>query len=245
MVSLNTAVNYLLLRGASEISGFGRSKMRTVVAACLGGLYSGICLIGGHSLSGMMIVRCVILIIVSVIAFGISVQSLRSGIVFMILNFSLEGVLQLINQVNEITMTFCACVISLLCRFAISGSPMRKRLISVIINYRGKAVKIKALHDTGNSLVDPISGEKMLVINHAVASELTGLTKEELASPINTLREGRVGGMWLVPFSSVGNANGLMLAIRFSDAILDGKPVSIVAALAAEGLEDYDALIGG
>ena len=170
---------------------------------------------------------------------------MKSGIIFLILILSLEGALQIINRSDEITITFCACVILLLWRFVICGLPMRKNMISVIIKYHGKVIKIKAFRDTGNSLIDPISGEKMLVISHRIASELTGLSKEDLAAPINTISEGRVRGLWLVPFSSVGNAEGLMLAIRFSDVLLEGKHVSIVAALAAEGLNDYDALIGG
>lgn len=245
VMGLHTVVNYLLLLGTSRISGNQGNRLRLCFAAAWGGLFSGLSLIRGQFLPPPIVARIIEILIIGVIAFGIGKEALRRMLVFLFLNLSLDGMFQLTQRTEEIIIILCAAIISFVCRFLSISGAVRSRFSKIEIHHCGNTIKFNALRDTGNSLIDPVTGENMLVIGPRIASALTGLTKEELASPINTLHRGRVRGLWLVPFSSVGNSGGLMLAMRFPDSVLDGRHYNFVAALASEGLDDYDALIGG
>jgi hypothetical protein len=52
----------------------------------------------------------------------------------------------------------------------------------------------------------------------------------------------------LIPFRSVGNAGGFLLAKRFDQVVIGGKQQSALVAFAADGLGNggiYQALTGG
>lgn len=245
MMALNAVVNYLLLHGAASVSGVSTKNGRIFVGAFAGGLYGGICVVYGETVAAANVVRLLILGVIGIISFGLDRQSMRAVLLFFIHNITLDGIMELTRRTDSVSMIIASGTIAMLCRFLRIESVSEKRFAKIVINYRGKAVALNAFHDTGNSLIDPITGERMLVISSQAACELTGLTKQELASPINTLCQRRIRGLRIVPFSSVGKENGLMLAMRFSDASVDGKPVKIVAAFASEGMNEYDALMGG
>ena len=77
---------------------------------------------------------------------------------------------------------------------------------------------------------------------------MTGLTFQQLQHPMETLMLHPVPGLRLIPYRSVGNAGGFLLAKRFADVTIGDKKQSAMVAFAAEGLgkgEIYQALTGG
>ena len=81
-----------------------------------------------------------------------------------------------------------------------------------------------------------------------IASRLTGLTREQLRHPLETLGCQPMPGLRLVPYHSIGNGGSFLLAKRFEDVTIGGKKQSALVAFAAEGLgtgEIYQALTGG
>ena len=244
-MGLYAAVNYLLLRGAAIVSGVRTKNSRITFGVLIGGVYGGLCVVYGESAAAANTVRFLVLALTGIISFGLHRQSIRAALLLIILNLTLDGITELTHKTDSISLIIASGIIAVICRFLRFDSISEKRFTQIVINHRGKAVALNAFHDTGNSLMDPITGERMVVIGPRAACALTGLTKEELASPITTLCQGRIRGLRIVPFSSVGNENGLMLAMRFSDVRVDGKPANIVAAFAAEGMNEYDALMGG
>ena len=88
----------------------------------------------------------------------------------------------------------------------------------------------------------------MLIISADVASRLTGLTQTQLRNPMETLVLPPISGLRLIPYRSVGNAGGFLLAKRFADVTIGEKKQSALVAFASEGLgkgEIYQALTGG
>ena len=111
-----------------------------------------------------------------------------------------------------------------------------------------KSASLIALKDTGNTLRDPLTGEPVLVVSASIAGRLTGLTEQQLKNPLETLSSRIVPGLRLIPYHSIGNAGGFLLAKRFEDVVIAGKRKSALVAFAAEGLgngEIYQALTGG
>ena len=111
-----------------------------------------------------------------------------------------------------------------------------------------KSANLIALKDTGNTLRDPLTGEPVLVISASVAGRLTGLTEQQLKNPLETMASCFLPGLRLIPYHSIGNAGGFLLAKRFEDVVIAGKRKSTLVAFAAEGLgngEIFQALTGG
>ena len=88
----------------------------------------------------------------------------------------------------------------------------------------------------------------MLVIPPWAARKLTGLTDDQLQNPMETMMTPAGAGLRLIPFRTVGQGSGMMLAMRFSDVIVAGKSRSTIVAFSAEYFDRgtaYQALTGG
>lgn len=101
-------------------------------------------------------------------------------------------------------------------------------LVPVEITVEGRAVRLTALLDTGNTLRDPLTGAPVLPVE---AGALRPLFPEALWPDILALAEGdfsRIGaltphGSWtarlrLIPFTSLGEQNGLLVGFK-ADAV--------------------------
>ena len=103
-----------------------------------------------------------------------------------------------------------------------------------------------SVEDTGNLLRDPITGRQVLVVGGDVALELTGLTQEQLRSPVESI--GALPGLRLIPYRNVGNSSGFLLALRLQNVKIGKWKGSTLVAFAPEGLSSegaYQALTGG
>ena len=111
--------------------------------------------------------------------------------------------------------------------------------------YGKKHLSLTALQDTGNTLRDPITGCQVLVVGADVARELTGLSYEQLRTPVESV--GALPGLRLIPYHSVGS-NSFMLAMRMQKVKIGKWQGSSLVAFAPEGLNAegaYQALTGG
>ena len=120
--------------------------------------------------------------------------------------------------------------------------------IPVKLCYGGKNVCLTALRDTGNTLRDPVTGEQVLVAGADVAWELLGLNSQQLKDPVTTVAAGKHSGLRLVPYRSVGQPAGLMLAARMGESVVGGKKMRPVVAFSPENLGgggEYRMLTGG
>ena len=116
----------------------------------------------------------------------------------------------------------------------------------VELNYKGQKVCVWALHDTGNSLKDPITGNPVLVVGPKVAERLVGLTQNQLENPIDAV--GDIPGLRLIPYHTVGQDKGILLGIRLPNIKIGKWQGSSVVAFAPCGLgekQTYQALTGG
>jgi len=83
------------------------------------------------------------------------------------------------------------------------------------------------------------------VIGADAAQQLTGLTREQLLTPVETI--GILPGLRLIPYHSVGSS-GFLLALRLRDVKIGSWRGSTLVAFAPERLSmegAYQALTGG
>ncbi len=247
VVFLNFAVDFLLLLGTNRLAGFPAGAGRCAAGAALGGLYAFGCLLPGFHFLGNCFWRTVSLGLMGAIAFGCSRSALRRCCVFLLLAMALGGVAVSMGRQSVPEVILWAAVLWGLCALASGSGPGAAQYRILKLTLGEHTLTVTALHDTGNTLRDPITGEPAAVIGPQAACRLTGLTQQQLRHPLQTLTEGVLPGLRLIPYRSVG-AGGMLLAMKIADAEVDGKKQSLLVAFAPEGLgqgELYQALTGG
>lgn len=242
----NFMVDFFLLLGTNQLSGFPAAPGRCCAAAAIGGIYSGLCLLPELRFLGNLLWRTVSLGLMGTVAFGFRDDAVKRTGVFLLLTMALGGLALSFGRSSWPSVVLSAGGLWMLCRISFDGTAGRREYLPLELTREGKTVKMTALRDTGNTLRDPITGERVLVISPEAAHTLTGLTVQELQHPLEHL--GRLPGLRLIPYRAVGTEGGFLLALRFEEARIGGKRRSIIAAFAPGGFgkgEAFQALAGG
>lgn len=248
VVLLNFLVDFLLLLGTNRLAGFPVEPGRSAAAAGLGSVYAAGCLVPGFRFLAGNLWRLVCLAGMAAVAFGWNRSALKRGGVFLLLSMALGGIALCFGSGKFVSLVLAAAGVWLLCRVAFGETVGGREYVTLEIR-RGEArVKLTALADSGNTLRDPLTGEQVLVIGPAAAETLTGLTREQLRTPLETLAARPLPGLRLVPYRAVGQAGGMLLAMRFEDVVVGKRRRKALVAFAPDGLGDgkmYQALTGG
>ena len=245
---INFLVDFLLLLGTNRLCGYPPGWGRAALAAGAGGIYGGLCLLPEFHFLGNTLWRIVSLTGISLVAFGFSKSALRRGVVFSLLSMALGGIALGIGGGGFWALVASAAAISIMCMVGFREKIGSVSYVTVELSYEGKRMKLTALQDTGNALRDPVTGRTVLVVGADVARELTGLTYQQLRSPINTITQAPLPGLRLIPYHTVGQPAGLLLALRLQNVKIGNWTGSSLVAFAPDGLSRegaYQALTGG
>lgn len=244
---LNFLVDLLLLMGTDRLMGYPAAPGRGALAAALGAVYSGICLMPGFLFLSNLAWRVVFLGFMAGIAFGWNRSALYRGGVFVVLSMALGGIAMGFGTADLTALALAAAVLWLLCRVC-AGRVGEQTYVPVTLRYGNRQMKLLALRDTGNTLRDPLTGEQVLVAGADVARELLDLSEEQLRHPVETLARGTLPGLRLVPYRAVGQPGGMLLAMRFPESVIGKHRGSPLVAFAPQVLgrgEAYQMLTGG
>ncbi len=245
---INFSVDLLLLLAVNHISGRPAPIGRYFLAAAIGGVYGGACTLPGFAFLGNPLWRLVILGTISLIAFGFCKNCIHEGALFMLLRMALGGIVQAMGEEKMSSLLLGATFLLGLCAFGFRGKMSHQEFVEVELFARGKQEKLLALRDTGNGLRDPITGQNVLVADAESARTLFGLNKQQLRCPIETVAAGIIPGLRLIPYRTVGQSAGMLVAIRLDQVRIGKWQGSTLVAFAPEGLgenETYRALTGG
>lgn len=248
VVLLNFLVDLLLLLGTNRLSGFPSDWRRLLAASGLGAIYAGSCLLPGFRFLGNLFWRLTSLGLMAVLAFGWNRSMPKRCGVFVILSLALGGIAMGAEHLTFRGLLLSAGALWVLSRIAFGGRVGSQEYIPLTIIWQGRRVELIALRDSGNTLRDPVTGEQVLVISAQAAQRLTGLTREQLCAPLETLAARPIPGLRLIPYHAVGSGGAMMLALRFEDVRLGTGKRSALVAFAPEGLGRGDmvqALTGG
>lgn len=265
---LNAVLDYGLLAGAVRLRG-GALTRRLFFAALLGGAFALVSLYPLpliHGVAG----RFFGLLLMTACAYGISLEALRRGVLFLLLSLSLCGIQAVLSElfswgtvvyqggvllmVSWRSLVASAALLYGVCT-ALSGVAQGRRRIYLRtqVTAGGRTMSFRALSDTGNFLRDPLTGKPVVLADSVVAASLLGLEREALRHPAETLP--KLASRWpelqprLIPYSTVGTGRGLLLGIRCQE-LLVGKQRrhgGILAFSPEEVSEDgsYHGLAGG
>ena len=242
VMGLCFVVDGLLLVGTAGLNQERCSVGNTVLSAALGALYGGACLLPQTAFLGKGLWRLAVLVLMGTVAFGFGKESIRSTALFALLNMAAGGLAMMLHGESSV---FAVAAILFLLMMLLRKRP--GRCVPVVIGWGEEKLELLALRDTGNTLLDPVSGERVLVVGSQIAQKLLGLTKHQLFDPVNTLQTCPVPGLRLIPYRAV-SGQGFLLAMRLPDVQIGNRKRSAVVAFAPAGLdgeERFQALTGG
>lgn len=244
---LNFAVDYLLLQATARLAGVRPRRGRLLTGAVLGAAYSGGCFLPGFAFLAALHWRAVFLALLGILAFGWRKSTWRQTGVFLVLSLALGGMAELLGTAGPGRLLLCAGLLWLSCTLLLGSAAASRCLVPLDITRDGKTLHLTALQDTGNTLRDPVTGEQVLIIGEADCQKLTGLTRQQLEKPLDTLEQAPLGGLRLIPYRDVGRQSGLLLGMRMQNILLGGRrrPSIVAFAPSSVGGTDYQALAGG
>ena len=248
MLLLNFAVDFLLLLGTNRLMGSPGATLRCALAALFGSVYAVLCLCSPNGFLSNTFWRVIVLGSMAVIAFGFKTSAISKGTVFLLLSMALGGIAMGLDRKGFVSLVSAAAALFMLCVFGLRHMTFPKEKIPVEIHYRKKVWKLYALHDTGNSLRDPISGQQVLILSADVAREIMGLTAHELNTPIQTVQQQLHPVLRLIPYRTVGQSGGMLLAAQMDQVLVGGQKAGRLVAFAPQILDSqstYQALAGG
>lgn len=245
VVILNFLVDFLLLLGTNRLAGYRGEPGRCALAATLGGVYAGACMLRGFHFLGNTFWRVCVLGLIALCAFGFEKSAWKRCGLFLLLSMALGGAAMCFHRRDALALILGAGGIWLLCRIGFGGRVGRQEYVPLRLSHGGNTVQLTALRDSGNTLRDPVSGEEVFIIGAEAAEKLTGLTKEQLRRPLDTLAEHPVPGLRLIPFHGVGGG-GMLLAVRIRETMVGGRMQPAIIAFSWEDIGrggEYQALV--
>ena len=243
---LNAGLDLGLLAGAGRLLGgpLRRRLLRAVAGGggrALGGALALLALLPVPALSGLP-GRTLGLVLLTACAYGVSLDALRQGVLFLGLSLALCGVQAALAElfawgavlfrggvllpVSWRSLAVSAALLYGACA-ALSGAVReRKRLLlRTQATAAGRTVSFRSLADTGSFLRDPLTGRPVLA-----------RARPELQPR-------------LIPFCTVGTERGLLLGVRCQELLVgrERRSGGILAFAPGEVSEDgsYHGLTGG
>jgi stage II sporulation protein GA (sporulation sigma-E factor processing peptidase) len=267
---LNGLVDYLLLRVCAKLTLSPLYRKRLLLAGAFGGAYAVWSLLPGWTFLGCLLWRCVSTGLLCFVAFGRSRMLLRQSLVLLLLAAAFSGLVLLLTELFSAPAALIGGTVyyplSLGVLILTAGGSYGLiswglgRLMQhggdveqVELTLLGKTLRLTALHDTGNTLKDPLSGCPVLVTDWQVlASLIPGLSQAAFSSPqdlVTRLRETKPElSPRLIPYKTVGVGHGLLLALRPEEVKISGKQETLLIAFSPVAVSDgggYQALLGG
>lgn len=98
------------------------------------------------------------------------------------------------------------------------------------IKFKGKEILVKTMIDTGNMLKEPISGNPVIIVEHTVLydiipKEILNHLEDILGGDFNQIEEKirneYSSKLKLIPFSSLGKQNGMLLGIKAEKVLIE------------------------
>ena len=242
---LSALIDFLLLWSVCQIYSQPLQLGRLVIAAALGGIHAGWCLLPGFHFLGNILWHLVFLVIKGIVAFQCQWRALRPCGMFLLISMALSGVVSIIGSDSVWTLAVGGGIVGIMCLLLARGGVISE-YVPIELLYGQKHLQLTALRDTGNTLRDPLTGRSVLVIGAEAACQLTGLTKEQLSRPVESINA--IPGLRLIPYRTIGQPSGFLLALHLQKVKIGNWQGSSLVALAPEcvGSEStYQALTGG
>ncbi len=272
---LNLAADYLLMLTAARVAGIPLRRLRLAGSALLGAAYASAAFLPACHLLAHPVCKLMVGVGMSYLAFWPQQKRLRLMALFFLLSGALAGLLlalglaigspgQYLGKIYRAEINWPVFLVSVIVFYLLLSLMFQRgmrhgrgEVMKVTVNIGGKTREVAALHDTGNTLCDPVNGNPVLVLEQAAIIDLwppeveqvlrQPVPPEEKMVQLHRLQRG--SAFSLLPFRSVGVPAGLLLAFRCDRITVEKKVHRRTLVALSEGpLSDggaYQALWGG
>lgn len=243
---LNLLLDYLLLLAAAQLSGRTLHRLRLLACAVGGGIYAAVTFLPGCGFLRTSLCQLAAGAVMALCAYR---GRRRPALLFLLLSGGLAGFVLALGlwagsptgllgrvyrgEVSWPLLLGAALGFYVLLRLLLGQGARHGggELLKITISVCGRKQTVTALHDTGNTLRDPVSGRPALVLERNAAEELwPPEVAAVLASPLppeekmaRLHRQGAAVTFSLLPFRSVGTPAGLLLAARSDYIEINGR----------------------
>ncbi len=279
----NLLANCLILKLTSAISGITLKTIRMIFASSLGALYAVITVvIPSMAFLSALLTRIIVSTLMILVAFKIRTISefMRRWGMMLLSAFLLAGCTYALSSFMDggavsragfmyisprgilkaflFSAGLCIVLVRPIGRI-LSGKAFKEgSIIPVYLRVGDKSVRFYALVDTGNSLIDPITGYPVMVVEaDSVKAILPAEVYESVVSNNMRLYADNEESSWfkrihLIPFKSIGKENGMLTGFR-PDNIRIGQEGSLkeindvivgICGMKLSGSDKYSALVG-
>jgi stage II sporulation protein GA (sporulation sigma-E factor processing peptidase) len=257
---LSLFTDYLLCLVTGRFCGLYLKRSRYLLAALFGAVYSVCVFLPGMSFLALPVMELVSAGIMGLIAFGAEERLLRCMGVFMAVSATFGGAVWALTlhagagpkvdfKLLFACFALCYVVLGIISRTRISKA--QRRTVHVELMLSGRKANFLALVDTGNCLIDPVSGAEVMIAAPRALLPLfphwAGLL--ETKDPVALVEESAQDSdfpvkLRLLPYKNL-SGDGLLPVFRPDEVRVDKKVrqgllVGISAAAANDG---FDAVI--
>lgn len=211
---LNGGLNCLVLCCTMRLSGLPVRWIRVLAASALGGAYAVLAAIPIYGFLTAFLAKCMVSLLMASIAFGRGDFFFRRYLLFLAASCTLSGAsigaAAILRRTESpwvvllVSGVFCAFVLAVV--FHRSADPRQTaQILEATITCGEKSVTIPLLHDTGNTLRDPESGQTVCVV------------WKEALDPLGQQV------YWKIPFQSLGQPSGELDCFLCDSISIGGK----------------------
>jgi len=240
----NVLINYIILLATAIISKVKISSAKILLSSSVGGIYAILNYFADLNLFLSILIKISISVIMVIIAFDSNKfkNIIKQLTFFYLVSFTFGGIaLMLLYLIKPEDINFRNNILvgTYPIKVAVLGGIVGFTIISVVakiiknrmsaksmfcdleIFYHGKCIKVKTMIDTGNLLKEPITMTDVIIVEK---SSLVDIIDGDILNNIKNI----IGGKWLedktqkihsykfklIPFTSLGNDNGLILGFK-------------------------------
>ena len=261
---LNLVLDYLIVLCSARLCGIRLRRARYAAAAGFGALYAALSLLPGLAFLKLWPVKLICGLLMALIAFGGEDKLWRCCLTFFAVSALFGGAVWAISLQNGgnfgsgayIPVSLPVLILSFALIYAVLSFVFRRSVKSadacvsdVEIEFMGNRVFLRCLHDSGNALFDPVSGDNVLIAPAARLAPLFPGCEDELSGTDCTrliFLPQLSGKMRLIPYSTVGTSSGMLAAFRPDAVYVDGEQrddVIVAISPTPLGGDGFDSLI--
>ncbi|MGB9791009.1 MAG: sigma-E processing peptidase SpoIIGA [Thermacetogeniaceae bacterium] len=242
---INFIMDYVVLWATAKFSQIRCVPWRLATASFTGSLYSIVVLLPECGFMAAFWIKLLVSVLMVVLAFvPLSLKKLgRVLLYFYLITFAMGGTvfgliylfssISIDSGLNYVPITYLWLVWGFLIILLAGkwGIPyLRKSFLGdllkvpLIIKFFGHELKVTGLVDTGNQLVDPLTGDPVVIVEQEiVAPYLPPRIKEaladsgelELAKLVNSFsEEEKILPFRLIPFTTIGKHHGMLIGFK-------------------------------
>ncbi len=259
---LNLLADYLLCLSTGRICGLVLRRRRYLAAALLGAAYAVAVYLPGLRVLGIPPLRLSAGLLMGLTAFGAERSPLRCTAVLLAVSAAYGGALWAISLAaggsggfvtlssRLLFLAFALCYAALRLLFRFRARPAERRLLSVSAFLLGREARFTAMADTGNLLLEPMSGKRVLIAcPHALSPLFPQQPELLLQAPTDLLEQAAripalAGRFRLLPYRSLGG-EGLLPVFRPDRLTVDGRPCPdlLIAVSPQAAGDDFEAIL--